>query len=104
LNQQGKTWARQEVAHDNLIAADRKAHANQNALEEARTLLEQADRSRRMVEQELCDTNETLGDQTCVNQAIQGGKMKLDAEMQTLMVSSFKVIPLQLLANSQIFC
>merc|ERR1712223_210846 len=73
-----------EVAHDNLIAADRKANANQNALEEARTLLEQADRARRMVEQELADTNETLGDQTCTNQSIQGGKMKLDSEMQTL--------------------
>merc|ERR1712045_826869 len=66
-----------EVAHDNLIAADRKANANQNALEEA-------DRARRMVEQELADTNETLGDQTCTNQSIQGGKMKLDSEMQTL--------------------
>merc|ERR1712241_1336138 len=59
-----------EVAHDNLLAADRKAHANQNALEEARTLLEQSDRARRMVEQELADTNETLSDQTCTNQAI----------------------------------
>merc|ERR1719394_1970784 len=73
-----------EVAHDNLLLADRKAHANQNALEEARTLLEQSDRARRMVEQELADTNETLGDQTCTNQAIQGGKMKLDSELQTL--------------------
>jgi chromosome segregation ATPase len=73
-----------DIAHDNLIAADRRAHANQNALEEARTLLEQSDRSRRMVEQELADTNETLGDQTCTNQAIQGAKMKLDSEMQTL--------------------
>merc|ERR1712117_11459 len=73
-----------EIAHDNLIAADRKANANQNALEEARTLLEQADRARRMVQQELADTNETLGDQTCTNQSIQGGKMKLDSEMQTL--------------------
>merc|ERR1712170_214978 len=73
-----------EVAHDNLLAADRKAHANQNALEEARTLLEQADRARRMVEMELADTNETLGDMTCTNQAIQGAKMKLDSEMQTL--------------------
>merc|ERR1739844_317945 len=73
-----------DVAHDNLIAADRKAHANQNALEEARTMLEQSDRARRMVEQELADTNETLGDQTCTNQSIQGGKMKLDSEMQTL--------------------
>merc|ERR1711953_698687 len=73
-----------EVAHDNLLVADRKAHANQNALEEARTLLEQSDRARRMVEQELADTNETLGDQTCTNQAIQGGKMKLESELQTL--------------------
>merc|ERR1712060_485224 len=73
-----------EVAHDNLLLADRKAHANQNALEEARTLLEQSDRARRMVEQDLADTNETLGDQTCTNQAIQGGKMKLESELQTL--------------------
>jgi chromosome segregation ATPase len=78
-----------EVAHDYFIAADRKAHANQNALEEARTMLEQADRARRLVEQELADTNETLGDQTCTNQAIQAGKMKLDNEMQTLAVSFF---------------
>merc|ERR1712141_573486 len=73
-----------DVAHDNLIAADRRAHANQNALEEARTLLEQSDRARRMVEQELADTNESLGDQTCTNQAIQGAKMKLDSELHTL--------------------
>ena len=33
-------------------------NANQNALEEARTLLEQADRARRAVEQELADANE----------------------------------------------
>merc|ERR1719330_1027053 len=73
-----------EVAHDELINAERKANSNQNALEEARTLLEQADRSRRMVEQELADTNESLSDSTCTNQAIQGAKMKLESEMQTL--------------------
>merc|ERR1711893_74282 len=73
-----------EVAHDDLINADRRANSNQNALEESRTLLEQADRSRRMVEQELADTNETLSEQTCSNQAIQGAKQKLEAEMSTL--------------------
>merc|ERR1719220_238923 len=73
-----------EKAHDALIVADRKCNSNQNALEEARTLLEQADRARRMVEQELADTNETLSDQTCTNQAIQGAKMKLESEMSTL--------------------
>merc|ERR1719273_2937064 len=71
-------------AHDALISADRKANTNQNALEEARTLLEQADRARRMVEQELADTNEALSEQTCANQAIQGAKMKLESEMSTL--------------------
>ena len=37
-------------AHDALINADRKCNSNQNALEEARSLLEQSDRARRMVE------------------------------------------------------
>merc|ERR1719347_1632661 len=48
------------VAQDNLLAADRRCNTNQNALEEARTLLEQADRNRRMIEAELADTNESL--------------------------------------------
>merc|ERR1711872_310885 len=69
------------IAQDNLIAADRRCNANQNALEESRTLLEQADRNRRMIEQELADTNETLSDQTCQNQAISGAKSKCEDEM-----------------------
>merc|ERR1719350_2087933 len=73
-----------EVVRDNLLSNERRANAAQNALEEARTLLEQADRSRRMTEQELSDTNEQLSDQTCTNQAIAGAKRKLEAEMQTL--------------------
>merc|ERR1711979_8644 len=73
-----------ERAHDALINADRKCNSNQNALEEARTLLEQADRNRRLVEAELADTNECLSDQTCQNQAIQASKMKIESEMATL--------------------
>merc|ERR1712077_67761 len=73
-----------EVTRDHLIATERKAHSVQNALEEARTLLEQADRARRMTEQELSDTNEQLSDLTCQNQAIAGAKRKLESEMQTL--------------------
>ena len=46
------------VAHDLLVATERKAHAMQNALEETRALLEQGDRNRRALEQELSDTNE----------------------------------------------
>merc|ERR1739844_579166 len=73
-----------EIVRDQLIGAERRANSAQNALEEARTLLEQADRSRRMTEQELSDTNEQLSDLTCTNQAIAGAKRKLESEMQTL--------------------
>merc|ERR1712150_259944 len=73
-----------EVCRDQFIAADRRAHSMQNALEEARTLLEQADRARRVSEQELSDTNEQLSELTCQNQAIAGAKRKLESEMQTL--------------------
>merc|ERR1711974_196215 len=73
-----------DIARDALIAADRRANSTQNALGEARTLLEQADRARRMTEQELSDTNEQLSDLTCQNQAIAGAKRKLESEMQTL--------------------
>ena len=79
-----------EIARDQLVAADRKAHAMQNALEEARTLLEQADRNRRTAEQELSDVNEQLSDATVQNQAVTAAKRKLEAEMQTLTVSKLK--------------
>merc|ERR1711997_1292769 len=60
------------------------AHAMQNALEEARSLLEISDRNRRMTEQELSDANESLSDATVNNQSIAAAKRKLEAEMQTL--------------------
>merc|ERR1719203_2730026 len=66
-----------EVTRDGLLANERKANTTQNALEEARTLLEQSDRARRITEQELSDL-------TCQNQAIAGAKRKLESEMQTL--------------------
>merc|ERR1712088_706583 len=73
-----------EITRDHLLACERKANSAQNALEEARTLLEQSDRARRVTEQELSDTNEQLSEMTCANQAIAGGKRKLESEMETL--------------------
>merc|ERR1711997_644034 len=73
-----------DAARDCLHASERRANSMQNALEEARTLLEQADRARRVTEQELSDTNEQLSELTCQNQAIAGAKRKLESEMQTL--------------------
>merc|ERR1712096_83475 len=72
------------LGHDQLVAADRKAHAMQNALEESRSLLEIADRNRRMTETELSDSNEALSDATVQNQSIAAAKRKLESEMQTL--------------------
>merc|ERR1712121_526139 len=73
-----------EVAREQLLVADRKAHAMQNALEEARALLEQADKARRLAETELSDVNESLSDATVQNQSIAAAKRKMDSEMQTL--------------------
>jgi chromosome segregation ATPase len=81
-----------EVVRDQLLNAERRAHSVQNALEEARTLLEQADRTRRQTEQELSDTNEQLSDQTCQNQAIAGAQRKLESEIQTLHVRIKNII------------
>merc|ERR1712142_507210 len=46
------------AAQDAKVNADRKAGAMQNSLEEGRTMLEQADRARRSLEQELADSEE----------------------------------------------
>merc|ERR1712111_276260 len=53
-----------EVAREQLLVADRKAHAMTNALEEARSLLGQADKARRNAETELSDVNESLSEAT----------------------------------------
>merc|ERR1739838_1255858 len=71
-------------AEDAKVAADRKAGAMQNALEEGRALLETADRQRRTAEQELADTNETLADMTNQNQSIAAAKRKLEVEFNQL--------------------
>merc|ERR1719229_141988 len=46
----------------------------------------EADRARRITEQELSDTNELLSNLTCTNQAIAGAKRKLESELATLQV------------------
>merc|ERR1712055_1121229 len=73
-----------EVAREQLLVADRKAHGMQNALEEARSLLEQADKQRRTAEMELSDTNESLSEATVLNQSIFAAKRKMESEMATL--------------------
>merc|ERR1712095_160131 len=66
------------------MGAERKSNAAKNALEEARSLLEQADRSRRQLEQDLSDTNEQLADATNTNQALSAAKRKLENEVNNM--------------------
>merc|ERR1712008_336750 len=72
------------AAADAKVTADRRAAAVANGLEEARALLETADRQRRAAEQELADTNETLADLSNVNQSITAAKRKLEGELNQL--------------------
>merc|ERR1711942_78518 len=76
--------ASKSAAADAKVSADRKAAAMANGLEEARALLETADRQRRSAEQELADTNETLADLGNVNQSIAAAKRKLESEFNQL--------------------
>lgn len=74
------------IRRENLVNAERKAHALQNALEEGRTLLEQADRARRAAEQDLSECNENMSDLTMQNQSIAANKRRLEAEMENFKV------------------
>merc|ERR1712209_180238 len=73
-----------DVARDLMLNAERRANTMQNALEEAKTLLEQADRARKMTEQEVIDTNETLADLTVQNQSLATSKRKLEQDLTDL--------------------
>ena len=85
-------------AQERLLAGERKASAARNGLEEARAMLDQSDRARRELEQELADSNETLGEQTCQNQALVAAIRKSDQEITALNVSINQP------ASSMIFC
>ena len=47
-------------------------------------MLDQADRARKMAEQELSDTNETLADLTVQNQSLTSAKRKLEQDLADL--------------------
>ena len=73
-----------DEARENMLNAERRANTMQNALEEAKTLLDQADRARKMSEQEVIDTNETLADLTVQNQSLATAKRKLEQDISDL--------------------
>ena len=74
-------------AQEKLLEAEKKVNLNRNCLEEAKSLLEQSDKMRRVLEQEFEDVNEVLGEQTCHNQSLVSSIKKGQEEMSTLNVS-----------------
>ena len=75
-----------DAAKDHMLASERRAHSAQNAVEETKTMLEQADRARKQAEQDLCDTNEQLADLSCQHQGFSSAKRKLDSDLADLKV------------------
>ena len=71
-------------AEERLLAGERRAAGARNGLEEARAMLEQCDKARRELEQELGDSNEVLGDQTVQNQALVAAIRKCQLEVTAL--------------------
>ena len=104
LRMDSEMQAKAEV-QEKLLAADRKVNLNRNCLEEAKSLLEQTDKSRRDLEQELVEVNETLGEQTCQNQSLVAFKRKGEQEIAVLNVSTCLKIQflVKLVAKSSIF-
>lgn len=57
-------------------------------MEESRTLFEQADRARRLGQQELADAREQLNELSVQVSNLGGAKRKLEGQLQTLHVRS----------------
>merc|ERR1712020_608189 len=72
-----------EVCRDQLIAAERKANSTQNALEEARTLLEQADRAKKAMVDAARLADELRTEQE-VAQGFEKDKKLLDCQAKDL--------------------
>ena len=76
---------KEEAAMD-LTEVGRKVNTLTNSLEEAKGMLEQVDRSRRYLEQELMDTTELNHDLTTTHTSLVQEKQRLSLEIQNLTV------------------
>merc|ERR1712200_316513 len=86
-----------EVAREQLLVADRKAHAMQNALEEARSLLEQADKNRRTAETELSDAKicEDKAAKAMVDAARLADELRSEQDMAMMNEKQRKILEVQ---------
>merc|ERR1712079_821464 len=64
--------------------ADRRANALQSELEEARALLDSADRSKKQTEMELCEARAAVNDMTTINSKAGADKRHLEGAVHTM--------------------
>ena len=78
---------------DYIITAERKVSSMKNAVEETRSMLEQSDKARRGLEQELTETGDELARLVFNNAALDTDKRRLDADLAEAQV---QILPEQL--------
>merc|ERR1711933_101428 len=64
--------------------ADRRANALQGELEEARALLDSADRSKKQADMELCEARAAVNDMTTINSKASSDKRRLEGAIHTM--------------------
>merc|ERR1711983_486184 len=74
---------RKELAEKSGLA-DRRANALQGELEEARALLDSADRGKKQAELELVEARRAVNDMTTINSRASGDKRKLESAVHTM--------------------
>ena len=78
-----ETRQRRELA-ERAGLADRRANALQSELEEARALLDSADRSKKQTEMELCEARAAVNDMTTINSKAGADKRHLEGAIHTM--------------------
>merc|ERR1712110_881017 len=74
---------RREIA-EKAGLADRRANALQGELEEARALLDSADRSKKQADMELCEARAAVNDMTNINSKASSDKRRLEGAIHTM--------------------
>merc|ERR1712193_314829 len=74
---------RREIA-EKAGLADRRANALQGELEEARALLDSADRSKKQADMELCEARAAVNDMVAINSKASSDKRRLEGAIHTM--------------------
>merc|ERR1712083_909943 len=78
-----ETRQKMEIAEKGGLA-ERKANALQGELEEARALLDSADRSKKQADMELCEARAAVNDMTTINSKASSDKRRLEGAIHTM--------------------